>query len=43
MMQTPYFMEKDMMAKCAQLADYDEQLYKVSGEGNDKYLIATSE
>ena len=31
------------MAECAQLADFDEQLYKVSGEGDDKYLIATSE
>lgn len=25
------------------MADYDEQLYKVTGEGSDKYLIATSE
>eukprot|EP00177_Eucheuma_denticulatum_P008311 GFKZ01015120.1.p1 GENE.GFKZ01015120.1~~GFKZ01015120.1.p1 ORF type:complete len:465 (-),score=75.84 GFKZ01015120.1:1194-2588(-) len=41
-MQPPYFMEKDQMAKCAQLDDFDEQLYKVSGDG-DKYLIATSE
>ena len=31
------------MAECAQLADFDEQLYKVTGEGDDKYLIATSE
>ncbi|KAH0574092.1 Seryl-tRNA synthetase [Spironucleus salmonicida] len=42
-MQTPFFLEKNVMARCAQLADFDEQLYKVSGEGNDKYLIATSE
>lgn len=42
-MQTPFFMTRDMMAKCAQLDDFDEQLYKVSGEGEDKYLIATSE
>lgn len=41
--QPPYFMEKEQMAKCAQLDDYDEQLYKVSGEGGEKYLIATSE
>lgn len=41
--QTPMFMEKQQMAKCAQLDDFDEQLYKVSGEGEDKYLIATSE
>lgn len=32
----------EQMAKCAQLEDFDEQLYKVSGDG-DKYLIATSE
>lgn len=40
--QPPYFMEKEQMAKCAQLDDFDDQLYKVSGDG-DKYLIATSE
>jgi len=43
-LQTPYFMERDAMAKCAQLEDFDEQLYKVTGEGTqEKYLIATSE
>eukprot|EP00180_Rhodochaete_pulchella_P002915 Plantae.Rhodophyta-Rhodochaete_pulchella.ctg46348.p1 GENE.Plantae.Rhodophyta-Rhodochaete_pulchella.ctg46348~~Plantae.Rhodophyta-Rhodochaete_pulchella.ctg46348.p1 ORF type:complete len:260 (+),score=49.26 Plantae.Rhodophyta-Rhodochaete_pulchella.ctg46348:69-782(+) len=34
------------MAKCAQLDDFDEQLYKVTTgdkESQDKYLIATSE
>lgn len=41
-LQPPYFMEKEQMAKCAQLDDFDEQLYKVSGDG-EKYLIATSE
>lgn len=41
--QTPFFMNKMCMGECAQLADYDEQLYKVTGEGEDKYLIATSE
>lgn len=40
--QPPYFMEKEQMAKCAQLDDFDEQLYKVTGDG-EKYLIATSE
>lgn len=40
--QPPYFMEKEQMAKCAQLDDFDEQLYRVSGDG-EKYLIATSE
>jgi seryl-tRNA synthetase len=48
--QPPFLMNKDVMASIAQLEDFDEQLYKVSGrtdaenEGsNDKYLIATSE
>ncbi|XAR48710.1 Serine--tRNA ligase [Bertholletia excelsa] len=42
-LQTPFFMRKDIMAKCAQLAQFDEELYKVIGEGDDKYLIATAE
>ena len=48
--QTPFMMRKEMMAKCAQLEDFDEQLYKVVVAGDvqdagaeDKYLIATSE
>jgi seryl-tRNA synthetase len=49
--QVPFFMKKDLMAGIAQLADFDEQLYKVT-TGNksedaddtaEKYLIATSE
>ena len=28
--QTPFFMNKDVMAKTAQLDDFDEQLYKVN-------------
>lgn len=40
---TPFFMNKDIMAECAQLSQFDEELYKVTGEGEDKYLIATSE
>lgn len=45
LLQTPLFMNQDIMAKTAQLSDFDEQLYKVTGNGNDdvKYLIATSE
>ncbi len=41
----PFFMNRDVMAGVAQLEDFDEQLYKVSGEtaDDDKYLIATSE
>ncbi|EJK76202.1 hypothetical protein THAOC_02052, partial [Thalassiosira oceanica] len=48
-LQPPYFMNKDVMAGIAQLDDFDEQLYKVSGKTDDpegsteKYLIATSE
>ena len=29
---TPFFMRQDAMAECAQLGDFDEQLYKVSGD-----------
>lgn len=36
-------MRKAMMAKTAQLDQFDEELYKVSGDDDDKYLIATSE
>lgn len=40
---TPFFMQKPIMAQCAQLSQFDEELYKVTGEGEEKYLIATSE
>ncbi|KAI8920729.1 hypothetical protein BC831DRAFT_477301 [Entophlyctis helioformis] len=41
---TPFFMKKEIMAKTAQLEEFDEALYKVEGEeGDAKYLIATSE
>lgn len=48
-LQPPFMMNKDVMATLAQLEDFDEQLYKVSGKTDDpegsseKYLIATSE
>ena len=48
-LQPPFFMNKEVMASIAQLEDFDEQLYKVSGKtddpdgSSDKYLIATSE
>ena len=48
-LQPPYIMNKEVMASIAQLEDFDEQLYKVSGKTDDpdgsteKYLIATSE
>ena len=47
--QPPFMMNKEVMAGIAQLEDFDEQLYKVSGKTDDpegsteKYLIATSE
>ena len=44
-LQPPYLMKKDVMSGVAQLEQFDEELYKVSGGENsdDKYLIATSE
>ncbi|KAL1842501.1 hypothetical protein VTJ49DRAFT_5107 [Mycothermus thermophilus] len=42
-LHTPQLMLKEQMAKTAQLSQFDEELYKVSGDGQDKYLIATSE
>ena len=44
--QPPHFMLRDYMAKTAQLDQFDEELYKVTDDGEkqtDKYLIATSE
>ena len=44
--QAPFMVKKDLMAATAQLEEFDEALYKVSGSGDpsdDKYLIATSE
>ena len=49
---TPFFMKKDVMKEVAQLSQFDEELYKVTGKGSErkddktideKYLIATSE
>ncbi|KAL2119151.1 hypothetical protein VTJ04DRAFT_6111 [Mycothermus thermophilus] len=42
-LHTPQLMLKEQMAKTAQLSQFDEELYKVSGDGSEKYLIATSE
>lgn len=39
----PFMMRKDVMTKTAQLDEFDEALYKVTGDEDDKYLIATSE
>jgi seryl-tRNA synthetase len=30
--QTPFFMQKGVMAECAQLSQFDDELYKVTGE-----------
>lgn len=30
LLQTPFFMRQEVMAECAQLAQFDEELYKVS-------------
>ncbi|KAL2917548.1 Cytosolic seryl-tRNA synthetase [Polyrhizophydium stewartii] len=41
---TPFFMKREIMAKTAQLEEFDEALYSVQGEdGDHKYMIATSE
>ncbi|CAK5278737.1 unnamed protein product [Mycena citricolor] len=41
--QPPFMMNKEQMAKTAQLDQFDEELYKVVGSDDEKYLIATSE
>lgn len=45
--QPPFMMNREAMAKTAQLEQFDEELYKVTEKENDpsadKYLIATSE
>ncbi|EPY18961.1 seryl-tRNA synthetase [Strigomonas culicis] len=39
----PFFLNKEVMGEIAQLSEFDEALYKVTGDGDEKYLIATSE
>jgi len=41
-LQVPLFMNKDAMMRVAQLNQFDEELYKVTGN-QEQYLIATSE
>lgn len=43
--QPPYFINESVMQKTCELGDFEENLYKVTGDGGseDKYLIATSE
>ncbi|KAK8941056.1 hypothetical protein KSP39_PZI010759 [Platanthera zijinensis] len=38
-----YLLRNDIMSKCAQDDQFDEELFKVVGEGDDKYFIADSE
>lgn len=42
-LQAPVMMNKEIMAKTAQLSEFDEELYKVLDGDDEKYLIATSE
>lgn len=41
--QPPYFMKREVMSETAQLSDFDDQLYKVEGDPDPYYLIATAE
>ncbi len=41
-LQTPYFMNGNLIKKCTQLNDFSEQLYEIKNS-NGKFLIATSE
>ncbi|EDO17463.1 hypothetical protein Kpol_1037p60 [Vanderwaltozyma polyspora DSM 70294] len=42
-LQAPVMMNKEVMARTAQLSQFDEELYKVIDGDDEKYLIATSE
>lgn len=42
-LQTPFFMNQEVMAGVAQLSEFDETLYSVNSGEDKKYLIATSE
>ena len=37
-LQPPYMMKKSVMAGVAQLEEFDEALYKVTGDGNIYYV-----
>jgi seryl-tRNA synthetase len=41
--QPPYFMKREIMSETAQLSDFDDQLYKIEGDPDPYYLIATAE
>ena len=38
LLQTPFFMKKNIMAKTAQLSQFDEELYKVSNYSANKSI-----
>jgi hypothetical protein len=38
--QTPFFMQKPIMAECAQLSQFDDELYKVTGTWKGQYSKA---
>lgn len=40
---TPFFMRQDIMAECAQLSQFDDELYKVTGENVAEHTAALSE
>ncbi|EPX73272.1 cytoplasmic serine-tRNA ligase Srs1 [Schizosaccharomyces octosporus yFS286] len=42
-LQAPTMLNKDVMARTAQLEQFDEELYKVVDGDEERYLIATSE
>ena len=42
-LQPPVMLNKDVMARTAQLSQFDEELYKVMDGKDEKYLVATSE
>lgn len=37
---TPFFMKQDIMAECAQLSQFDDELYKVTGEDKPNHTRA---
>ena len=43
LMYTPHFMTHDSLKNICQLSDFDETLYKLQSDSDDKFLIATSE
>jgi seryl-tRNA synthetase len=38
---TPFFMKKEIMSEVAQLAQFDEELYKVTGKASYVYMLSS--